>query len=178
MTVHHFKESLALSHAQEDSAWWKSVYELAFPGYLSAVSIRENGWAQHSGIDRVITLRNGKTVTVDEKVRQKSYGDIALEQWSDLERGKLGWMHKELQCDFIAYAFVPDKKCYLLPFITLRRAWLRNGPEWHEKACANADGFRFVDAKNPRYVTRSIAVPIPELLGAISQAQLISWGDA
>ena len=177
MTVHNFKDSLELSHAHEGSPWWKSIYDMAFPGHLSAVSVRQDGWAQRGGIDRVITLKSGKTVTVDEKVRSKSYGDIALEQWSDRDKKKPGWMQKELACDFIAYAFVPDKKCYLLPFISLRRAWLSNGREWHKKAYKNAGGFRFVDAQNTDYVTRSIAVPIPELLGAISQAHLISWGE-
>jgi hypothetical protein len=178
MIVHEFKKSLALSHQYEGAEWWSAVYQKAFPNYLSAVSVRTDGWAQRGGIDRVITLKSGKTITVDEKVRAKSYGDIALEQWSDVERKKPGWMQKDLACDFIAYAFVPDEICYLLPFPILRRAWLENGVEWIANAKGNDGGYRFIDAQNPSYVTRSIAVPITDLLSAISQAQIIKWGAA
>lgn len=176
--IHAFDQSLALSHSQEDAPWWPIVYGKAFPGYRSAVSIRQDGWAQRGGIDRVITLKSGKTVTVDEKVRAKSYGDIALEQWSDLNRKKPGWMQKDLACDFIAYAFIPDERCYLLPFPTLRRAWLLNGAEWLARAKAEETGYRFIDARNQRYVTRSVAVPIPDLLSAVSQALIVDWTAA
>lgn len=173
--IHDFKDSLALSHANEDAPWWREVYAQAFPGHLSAVSIRQDGWAQRGGIDRVITLKGGKTVTVDEKVRATSYGDIALEQWSDLERRKPGWMQKDSACDFIAYAFIPDQRCYLLPFQTLRRAWLENGADWLGWAKAGTGGYRIIDAKNPNYVTRSVAVPIPDLMSAVSRAMVIDW---
>lgn len=174
--IHSFEESLAKSHEHEDAPWWREVYAAAFPRHLSAVSVRQDGWAQRAGIDRVVTLRSGKTVTVDEKVRSRSYGDIALEQWSDLRRGKPGWVQKDLACDFIAYAFVPDHRCYLLPFLTLRRAWRLNGREWVRLAEAQDGGYRLVDAENQGYVTRSVAVPIPDLLSAVSQAQIVEWG--
>lgn len=178
MKVHSFDESLALSHAQEDAEWWPEIYGRAFPGHLSAVSVLNDGWAQRGGIDRVVTLKSGKTVTIDEKVRAKSYGDILLEQWSSVERQTPGWMQKELACDFIAYAFIPDRTCYLLPFHNLRRAWLQFGREWIATAKQGRAGFRIVDAQNAGYVTRSIAVPIPVLMEAISKTQIIQWGAA
>jgi len=175
MKVHNFNDDLALSKSYEDAPWWTAVYDIAFPGHLSAVSVRNDGWAQRGGIDRVVTLSSGKAISIDEKVRHRSYGDILLEQWSDHELKKPGWMQKDLACDFIAYAFVPDERCYLLPFLTLRAAWLRFGAGWISSARDGKNGFRFVDAKNPGYFTRSIAVPIPDLLSAISQAQIIDW---
>lgn len=93
-----------------------------------------------------MTLASGKTVTIDEKVRAKSYPDIALERWSDVARQTSGWIQKDLACDFIAYAFVPDERCY-----------------------------RIVDAQNDRYTTQSVAVPIPDLLSAVSQALIVDW---
>ena len=176
--IHNFAESLAKSHAQENAPWWPAVYAKAFPGYLSAVSVRQDGWAQRGGIDRVVTLSSGKTVTVDEKVRGKSYGDFALEQWSDFGRRKPGWMQKDLACDYVAYAFVPDELCYLLPFLSLRRAWLDNGKDWLAWAKEGTGGYRFVDAGNKGYVTRSVAVPIPDLLAAVARAQIVDWAAA
>lgn len=178
MTVHRFQDSLARSHAQEDAPWWAEVYAQAFPKHLSAVSVRKDGWAQRGGIDRVITLASGKSVTIDEKVRYESYPDILLEGWSSVEHDKPGWINKDLACDFLAYAFVPDRRCYLFSFPQLRLAWLKRGREWVESAKECRDGFRVIDAKNEGYTTRSIAVPIPELLAGLHDAQVVEWGRA
>lgn len=176
MTVHKFRESLALSQEHEDAEWWPVIYAKAFPGHLSAVSVRRDGWAQRGGIDRVVTLASGKTLTIDEKVRLRSYPDILLEQWSSVEDKTPGWMQKDLACDFIAYAFVPDQRCYLFSFPLLRRAWLERGREWLRQARNGENGFKYVDAQNERYTTRSVAVPIPALLSGLHAAQIVEWG--
>lgn len=173
---HNFATSLALSKEQEDSPWWMEIYARAFPGYMAAVSVRNDGWAQRGGIDRVVTLKSGKTVTVDEKVRLQDWPDIALERWSDKARRVPGWVQKDLACDFIAYAFVPSQRCYLFPFLTLRRAWNLEGKRWCELAEAEQGGFHVILAKNEGYVTESIAVPIEILLASIRQAMVIDWG--
>lgn len=175
MTIHAFGRSLALSQEHESAPWWEPVYRQAFPGFACMVSVREDGWAQRGGIDRVITLKSGRTVTVDEKVRAKSYGDILLERWSSRERKTPGWAQKDLACDYIAYAFVPDRRCYLLPALTLRAAWLKNGRRWIEDAQAETNGFRTVLAKNEGYTTESVAVPITALLEAMQDAQTVEW---
>lgn len=159
-TVHNFDQSLALSNEYVDAAWWHDVYRRAFPDLRSAVSVRADGWAQRGGIDRVLTLASGKTLSVDEKVRAEDWPDILLEYWSDRDRKTPGWVAKDLACDFIAYAFVPSQTCYLLPFQTLRSAWRA-----HHR----------VEAVNSRYVTVSVAVPIAELMAALSDALRVSW---
>lgn len=166
--IHDFYSSLAKSHAQADAPWWVDVYRKAFADLQSAVCVRRDGWAQRGGIDRVLTLGSGKTYQVDEKVRYEDYPDILLEIWSDEAQRKRGWIQKELSCDFIAYAFVQSETCYLLPFQTLRRAWLQHGQEWVRK-------YRRVEAQNVGYMTVSVAVPIPVLLDAIRDAMVISW---
>jgi hypothetical protein len=105
--------------------------------------------------------------TVDEKVRTADWADILLEQWSDERRRSPGWVQKPLACDFIAYAFAPSRRCYLLPVAPLQRAWRQNGREW-----IGSYGHR--RALNPGYVTAGVPVPIEALLPAISQAMLIS----
>lgn len=166
--VHDFRESLERSHAYADAPWWLAVYREAFQDLQSAVSVRNDGWAQRGGIDRVLTLACGRTLTVDEKVREQDWPDILLEYWSDEARKIRGWIAKPLACDFIAYAFVPSATCYLLPFQTLRRAWKINRKIW----VAN---HRPVRAQNNGYVTVSVAVPIPILLDALSDALAIRW---
>lgn len=175
--IHDFGTSLELSKAQEDAPWWREVYAKAFPGLASMVSVRDDGWAQRGGIDRVLTLKSGKVLTVDEKVRSKSYGDILLERWSNRERKVPGWMQKDLACDFIAYAFIPDRRCYLFAFPQLRAAWIKSGRDWIDQAEKAENGFGIKLSQNVGYVTENIAVPIPDLLAALHRAQVVEWGE-
>jgi hypothetical protein len=166
--THDFKQSLARSHGHADAPWWLEVYMSAFPSLQAAVNVRDDGWAQRGGIDRVLTLASGKTLTVDEKVRELDWPDILLEYWSDYERRVPGWVAKDLACDFIAYAFVPSQTCYLLPFQTLRRAWKTNAKEWVSR-------YRRIEADNGRYTTVSVPVPTDVLMTAITGAMSVSW---
>jgi hypothetical protein len=172
--VHNFTQSLALSHEYEDAEWWGRVYQRAFSNFSCMTSTRQDGWAQRGGIDRVITLKSGKTVTVDEKVRLKDYDDVLLERWSDVDRKTPGWVQKDLACDYIAYAFLPSRRCYLFPFLELRRAWKTFGKTW-------AEVYRPVYAKNEscgrRWVTESVPVPLVELQNALTQTSLIRWEE-
>ncbi|WP_339375649.1 hypothetical protein [Aurantiacibacter zhengii] len=164
--IHEFRDSLALSEKFTDAPWWHELYLRAFPTMISAVSVRQDGWAQRGGIDRVITLASGRVYTVDEKVRMNDWPDILLERWSDAQRGKPGWIQKPLACDFIAYAFAPSRRCYLLPVAPLQRAWRLNGRHWIEQY-----GERF--AMNPGYRSSNVPVPIETLMGAIAAAMVL-----
>src|ERR1043165_1536712 len=121
MTVHDFNESLAKSHAEQDAPYWQIVYRKAFGDRLQTIqNVRNDGWAQRGGIDRLLMLTDGTVLKVDEKVREKDWPDVLLEIWSDRDRRKEGWALKDLTCDFIAYAFVPSQTCYLFPWQLLR----------------------------------------------------------
>ena len=174
MVVHHFDQSLAYSHAHENAEWWLDVYRRAFPTLVAAVSVRNDGWAQRGGIDRMLTLQCGRTISIDEKVREKDYGDILLERWSDEDRREPGWIQKPLACEFIAYAVVPTCKCWLLPTLSLQRAWRLFGREWDRKypTCRAANEYR-----GRKWTTVSIAVPHAILFGALTDAMLVTWGS-
>ena len=169
--IHDFKESLDLSMQYTDAYWWIDIYREAFPNLQAAVSVKNDGWAQRGGIDRVLTLTSGRTITVDEKVRTKDWPDILLEYWSDEDHKVRGWVAKDLACDFIAYAFIPSQTCYLIPFQTLRRAWKIHGREWVGK-------YRRIEAKNIGYTTVSVPIPIPILMNALEDAIIIIWKNA
>ncbi|MBO6755450.1 MAG: hypothetical protein JJ902_03935 [Roseibium sp.] len=173
--LHDFKQSLAKSHEQESAPWWQEVYQAAFPAFKTMHSVRCDGWAQRGGIDRVVCLSSGKQVLVDEKVRYSVWPDIAIERWSDRDKRTPGWVQKDLACDYIAYAFVPTKRCYLLPFLNLRAAWINNGRDWIRRAEQGKDGFKIVIAPNSGYDTESIAVPIEILLTAIQDSMKVEW---
>lgn len=57
---HDFLTSLALSQTYADAPWWLDLYRQAFPTLVSAVCVRDDGWAQRGGIDRVLTLACGR----------------------------------------------------------------------------------------------------------------------
>ncbi len=163
-TVHNFDKSLALSSSIADEAFWFGLYKEIFPNLVSAVAIEaKDRWAQRAGIDRRLVMSDGSTVTVEEKVRSSVYPDFCLEYWSDRERRKPGWIAKDLDCDYIAYVFLPTRECYLLPFGLLRRAWRENYREWTRS-------YRKVEAKNRDFTTVSVAVPIPVVKEAIWRA--------
>ncbi|WP_235425526.1 hypothetical protein [Croceibacterium mercuriale] len=104
---------------------------------------------------------------MDKKIRMVDWSDILLEQWSDEGRRSPGWVLKTLACDFVAYAFAPSRRCFLLPGAPLQRAWRQNGRGWIQEYGQRR-------ALNPGYATASVPVPIDALMPAISQAMVIS----
>ncbi|MDP3674538.1 MAG: hypothetical protein Q8R44_05530 [Novosphingobium sp.] len=97
--MHDFDASLTLSQSYADAPLWLDLYRQAFPTLISAVSVRDDGWAQRVGIDRVLTLACGRNYAVDEKVRARDWPDVLLEEWSDEARHPPGWVQKPLACD-------------------------------------------------------------------------------
>ncbi|WP_419816148.1 hypothetical protein [Glacieibacterium sp.] len=155
-----------MSEQFADADWWLPIYRRAFPRLVTAVSVRQDGWAQRGGIDRILTLECGRTYTVDEKVRMENWPDVLLEQWSDEARHVPGWIQKPLACDFIAYAYAPSGVCYLLPVAPLQRAWRQRGRAWVERYGTRR-------AFNPGYVSVGVPVPRPVLMGAIAEAMMV-----
>jgi hypothetical protein len=168
MTIHSFEESLRSSHRASDLPIWIEIYRQAFPDLVACVDHRQDGEHQRAGIDRSLTLANSKQVLIDEKVRWKSYPDIALEYWSDRDRKIAGWVCKPLRADFICYAIAPIGQAYLLPVPQLQQAWVRHGDQWI------AD-YTKINANNGRYVTVSVGVPVPILFKAIGECLRVQF---
>ena len=158
--LHDFNESLKKSHAAEDSPVWEEVYRKAFPDFATMTNHRDNGYWQKAGIDRSVTLNTSKQILIDEKVRYKSYGDIALEYESNDKFHSPGWVCKPLQADYIAYLIAPQGVCHMLPVIQLQSAWNQYGALWMKE-------FQLIKAENRGYNTLSVCVPIPTLYQAI-----------
>jgi hypothetical protein len=157
-----------MSQDQADAPWWAEVYQRAFPAFSGMTYVANDCPAQRDGVDRLVTTRNGHVYRIDEKVRDKDWPDFFLEHWS-VDRKVAGWVAKDLACDFIAYAFVPSQRCYLLPFTSLRRAWETNRDEWIRK-------YREKAVPNRGWVTWGVPVPIPVVLDAIRDSMLVTWG--
>ena len=166
--INDFYECLEYSHQAEDLPFWGEVYCKAFPNVTAIISHREDGWWQRLGIDRSVVLSDSRRILVDEKVRKKDYGDIALEYISRDTDNAPGWVCKPLIADYIAYAVAPKGICYLLPVIQLQLAWVKNGKQWIAK-------HKEVKAPNKNYNTISCGVPVAELFKAIGKELRINF---
>ena len=165
-TEHDFFRSLEWGERQKDECFWDAVYRAAFPNLVNHMPTTGDVASQRMGIDRVIFLANGQTIQIDEKKRGKEYGDILLEYISVDTTGAPGWIEKDLAIDFLAYAFISSRRCYLFSWPLLRLAWQANRDRW--KAA-----YRPVIARNRGYRTFSIPVPIPELQRCIARCLII-----
>lgn len=170
MTVHDFGSSLRKSKEQSKAEWWEKCYRAAFPGFESMEYINDNLKFQKAGIDRRIVTRNGgvaRFICVDEKVRFKDWPDFLLETYSSVEHNRPGWIRKPLACDYIAYAFVPSKRCYMLPVPALQAAYKRNESAW--------SAYGYIDVENETWHTRNVPVPIEEVMLAVTLSFLVRW---
>ncbi len=170
MIRHNFDAQLQWSQVSGDDPFWDDVYSKAFPDMVSHMACVGDTQSQRLGVDRIIHLASGKTLSIDEKKRRKDRNDILLEFLSNDVTGAPGWIEKQLQIDYLAYAFMPSKRCYLFPWQMLRRAWLQFGNEWKRK-------FMIPPAKNDGYSTHSVAVPIGVLRAKVNSAHIIDVSD-
>jgi hypothetical protein len=164
--MNNFEEQLKFSEQASHEPFWQAVYEKAFPDMVNNMVCTGKNTNQCLGIDRVIQLKSGKTLYVDEKKRTKVYSDILLEYISNDKTNAPGWMEKDLQIDYLAYAFMPTKRCYLYPWQMLRRAWINYKDCWIKN-------YGTQSAPNKYYNTLSVAVPIEELNVTVKRAMII-----
>lgn len=164
--LHDFTKQLQFSELASDEPFWADVYRKAFPGIVNQMPCSGDHESQRQGIDRLVLLNNGRIIRIDEKKRTRVYPDILLEYVSVDTTNAPGWINKNLVIDYIAYAFMPTKKVYVLDWLTLRRAWTLNGEMWKR-----VYGTR--SAENKGYKTLSCPVPIPVLLKAMNNAMVV-----
>ena len=160
-----FNKDNRYSQGVSDETWLLDKYIKAFPTMIGSHLIKADGWAQRGGVDRIIITEGGKDIRIDEKIRREDWPDILIEIYSNSVKGTEGWIKKDQACDYIAYIFAPSQRMYLLPFHTLQRAFRDNGDAWVE-------AYGEKQAPNPRYITSNVAVPIEELMRAMTFAML------
>jgi hypothetical protein len=171
--MHDFRERLSYSAKCSDEPFWEQVYREAFPGLVNHMPCPGDYDSQRMGIDRILLLSNGQELRIDEKKRERDYGDFLFEYLSNDQTQAVGWIEKDLFIDYLAYAFMPSQKVYLFPWQLLRRAWRQHGEEWKTAAFDGQRGFRIVPAQNRDYCTFSVAIPRRVLYLALNRASVI-----
>lgn len=115
---------------------------------------------QAAGIDRTIYLIGGDVIHVDEKIRREHYNDFALEYLSNDQTGAVGWMNKDLDIDYIVYAWLETRDGYVLNYSDLTKAWALCGDGWLKN-------HRHYHSKNSHYNTWFVAIPKHRLLSVV-----------
>jgi len=154
--IHSFDEENSFSQSQEVTAFLDRFYLSAFPTMSHHETVYDLE-RQMAGIDRVIYLVGGDVIQIDEKIRRKNYNDFALEYLANDSTGKLGWINKDLDIDYIVYIWLESRSGYLLNWQDLSRAWSLSGVDWINK-------YKLYPARNRTYNTWFVPVPLHEVL--------------
>ncbi len=161
-----FQQDLVYSYEANSDKSINNAYFKAFP-HLVRIEVVESLPLQMRGIDKILHFSEGNSVNVDEKKRRKDYGDILLEEYSNWQTKRVGWLGKTKYTDYITYVIEPTKQIYFFPFLLLQRIWLDNYHDWIAKY-----GRKF--AKNDGYVTSNVAIPKSILLNELQAAFSLS----
>lgn len=159
MAVHEF--NAATSGECDTHEWWEGLYRECFPGFRRW-EIETDVARQKRGIDHNVILRSNRQVYVDVKCRhrQPQYTDVLLESHHEFPDGRMtqGWALDPMKVnDFVAYGH--EGSALLIPTYQLALAIDTLWDDWTEFATHEADGFRWVEAKNRAYTSVNLAVP-------------------
>lgn len=157
--MNDFYRDLEYSLELNDSNSLDEFYKANFPQLEKIIEVKDLDM-QKLGIDKILVLANGKRLLIDEKKRRKDYGDILLEEYSNFELRKVGWLGRDKHTDYIVYWIRESNTVYLLPFILLQKAWVSNYYTWLKDY-----GRKF--ASNNYYRTSNIPIPKDILLESI-----------
>jgi len=169
MKLSNFTEDLNFSYSASLEGFWEQIYKKAFSD-IESIELVTNLQMQRKGVDRIIYLKNGHKINIEEKIRRTEYNDILLEYISVDKTNAPGWIEKDLAIDYLAYGFIQSQRVYLFPWQMLRRTWLHYKNNWLKK-------YKRIVAKNETYNTLSIAIPTDILRNAVKTAMVIDIKD-
>ncbi len=162
-----FRQDLQFSFDEGVKDYWVKLYSKYFVGYSHHIDNLEKNADQVAGIDTYIHLKNGKVITIDQKVRDSKFDDVALEFVSINEKNKPGWICDDsYRPDFIMYYIIPLKKCYLLPVPQLQLMWKVYGQRFIAK-------YGQKKVVNDNYTTLICCVPINIIYEGIKRCSVL-----
>jgi len=85
---------------------------------------------QKQGIDKILHFKSGESKNIEEKIRDKDYGDILFEEYSNYETKSLGWMLKDQATDYLIYVILPKNRLYVFDYPKLKTLFLGNYNNW------------------------------------------------
>lgn len=153
---HDFKEKLLQS---EKDSGLIDPFLLEFFPKNSTITYVTSQWKQKSGVDKIVITPEGKSFSIDEKIREFDYGDICLETLSDVKRNKLGWATEIKDTDFIAYYIKPSNVCYFIQQRTLVKTVWTKVEKWRKVGYFEG----FTSSNGGKWHTKFICIPVDRL---------------
>jgi len=138
-------------------------------GNIRSISRPQDKERQIAGIDVILNFNDHREpIFIDEKIRREDYGDILLEEYSNYEKKTKGWLEENLRTHFISYIWINEQKMLILPYQSLRLAYLSNKARW-------TGMFQRRFAQNNGYKTSNIPIATQELFDGIWRASWELW---
>jgi hypothetical protein len=107
---------------------FEALYRMFYSDAERIVWCSDSNVHRAAGVDALIFLPSGQTVTVAEMIRDEDYGDMLIEVFSDARRKHVS--HETFQAQFIAYAIVASHEAFWIPAGKLIRAFGKYLQSW------------------------------------------------
>lgn len=131
-----FDERLVMSNGHAASANVRDVLLGCIPGSRNVHKSSEDN--DRIGVDWWVEMPGGQMLSVDAKVRSQDWAathldedDLALETWSVIEKGKIGWTRDECKrCDYVLWLWTDTGRFCLMPFQMLCGVFKLRWRDW------------------------------------------------
>lgn len=124
-----FQHDLAQSNSPAITEWWTTSHKTAFGHSYIYSHLERDLEKQKVGIDRIVSLTECRTITLEEKLDYTTYSNFALEVESTAGKTK-GWIEKDIAATLFAYGFKQTNTTYYFPTPLLLHAWHTHKAEW------------------------------------------------
>jgi hypothetical protein len=167
-----FAEQLAMSDSPAVAALVEPFLRKRFPGALAFRRAHETN--DRAGADIIVEFPHCQFRFVDLKVRSSDYralgkADVALEVWSNRERGSVGWALDESKVtDWLLFVWTDTRRTLMLDARAVRAVTKSNLPRW-QASHQNADQRTAVGSRN--YSSSVIFVSTDELVALVNRWQ-------
>lgn len=103
---------------------YKKIWDIKEIKYVS-----NTDYGKTNGVDKIITLKNGDIIKIEEKIRDRKYKnkDIVIEEQSNVEKQTHGWIYYS-ESDYIAYSWFVNglSKILIIDMKKLKEWYLKN----------------------------------------------------
>lgn len=134
--VFNFNDQLKMSHGISLSFDFRVVLLNEIP---DAIDVRRaNDLEDRTGTDWWVDRHNNKPLSIDLKARKidrepQGQDDLALETWSVIEKGVIGWTRNPTKdSDYILWFWEDTRRWCLIPFPMLCRVFILLWQEWSQ----------------------------------------------
>lgn len=150
-----------LEHTEELNAFYKQNWDI---DNIEIVTDKER---QVLGIDKILHLKDGTAINVDEKIESiKFTNNIVFEDMTNIATRTEGWLKDGQLTDLVVFYQVNMQKVYVIPFKLMQQQYKENKETWLEN---NYNRTITNKTDNGYYYGRIFVVPKMEVFDFLSK---------